>query len=138
MWDLPGPGIKPVSPALAGGFLTTVPPGKSKEIFVICILFPLQFGSKTITSVHSFIEIVFFLSEIKSVGYSDKPGHSPFIEKLYLKKKSMTRCSPYVESAVLGPRFSWLLCLSLRTNTYNILVYGPAVQPDFEYVNMNI
>ena len=23
MWDLPGPGIKPLSPALAGGFLTT-------------------------------------------------------------------------------------------------------------------
>ena len=29
MWDLPGPGLEPVSPALAGGFLTTVPPGKS-------------------------------------------------------------------------------------------------------------
>ena len=29
MWDLPGPGIEPMSPALAGGFLTTVPPGKS-------------------------------------------------------------------------------------------------------------
>ena len=28
MWDLPGPGHKPVSPALAGGFLTTAPPGK--------------------------------------------------------------------------------------------------------------
>ena len=28
MWDLPGLGFKPVSPALAGGFLTTVPPGK--------------------------------------------------------------------------------------------------------------
>ena len=28
MWDLPGPGIEPVSPALAGGFLTTGPPGK--------------------------------------------------------------------------------------------------------------
>ena len=28
-WDLPGPGIKPVSPALAGGLLTTAPPGKS-------------------------------------------------------------------------------------------------------------
>ena len=27
-WDLPGQGIKPVSPALAGGFLTTRPPGK--------------------------------------------------------------------------------------------------------------
>ena len=29
MWDLPGPGLKAVSPALAGGFLTTAPPGKS-------------------------------------------------------------------------------------------------------------
>ncbi|KAJ8797001.1 hypothetical protein J1605_001811 [Eschrichtius robustus] len=28
MWDLPGPGLEPVSPALAGGFLTTVPPAK--------------------------------------------------------------------------------------------------------------
>ena len=28
MWDLPGPGQKPVSPALAGGFSTTAPPGK--------------------------------------------------------------------------------------------------------------
>ena len=28
MWDLPGPGLQPVSPALAGGFLTTAPPGK--------------------------------------------------------------------------------------------------------------
>ena len=31
--DLPKPGIKPaslVSPALAGGFFTTVPPGKQK------------------------------------------------------------------------------------------------------------
>ena len=27
-WDLPGPGLEPVSPALAGGFLTTAPPGK--------------------------------------------------------------------------------------------------------------
>ena len=29
MWDLPGPGLEPVSPALAGGFLTTAQPGKS-------------------------------------------------------------------------------------------------------------
>ena len=31
MWDLPGPGLEPVSPALAGGFLTTAPPGKSLD-----------------------------------------------------------------------------------------------------------
>ena len=28
MWDLPRPGLEPVSPALAGGFLTTASPGK--------------------------------------------------------------------------------------------------------------
>ena len=27
-WDVPGPGIEPVSPALAGGFLSPMPPGK--------------------------------------------------------------------------------------------------------------
>ena len=29
VWDLPGPGIEPVSPALAGGLLSTMPLGKS-------------------------------------------------------------------------------------------------------------
>ena len=31
MWDLPGPGLKPVSPALASVFLITAPPGKSQS-----------------------------------------------------------------------------------------------------------
>ena len=30
-WNLPGPGIEPTSPALAGRFLTTWPPGKSQK-----------------------------------------------------------------------------------------------------------
>ena len=33
MWDLPRPGLEPVSPALAGGFSTTVPPGKPWTCF---------------------------------------------------------------------------------------------------------
>ena len=39
MWDLPGPGLEPVSPALAGRFLTTVPPGKPPHPFLSCLLF---------------------------------------------------------------------------------------------------
>ena len=35
MWDLPGPGLKPMSPALASGFLTTAPPGKSPHSFFL-------------------------------------------------------------------------------------------------------
>ena len=30
MWDLPSPGLEPVSPALAGRFSTTAPPGKPR------------------------------------------------------------------------------------------------------------
>ena len=33
MWNLPGPGIQPLSPALAGGFLTSGPTGKSLLCF---------------------------------------------------------------------------------------------------------
>ena len=35
MWDLPRPGIEPVSPALAGSPSTTAPPGKPKNVFQI-------------------------------------------------------------------------------------------------------
>ena len=32
MWDLPRPGLEPVSPALGGRFSTTAPPGKPKRL----------------------------------------------------------------------------------------------------------
>ena len=38
MWDLPRPGLEPVSPALAGRFLTTAPPGKPE----FCIINTLK------------------------------------------------------------------------------------------------
>ena len=33
MWDIPGPGIEPLSPALAGIFFTTEPPGKPRLLY---------------------------------------------------------------------------------------------------------
>ena len=48
MWDLPGPGLKPVSPALAGEFLTTALPGKPLLfcflIYLFIYLFLVVFG----------------------------------------------------------------------------------------------
>ena len=38
MWDPPRPGLEPVSPALAGGFSTTVPPGKPLKIIIFNLL----------------------------------------------------------------------------------------------------
>ena len=36
-WDLPRPGLEPVSPALAGRFSTTAPPGKPSKAFDLFI-----------------------------------------------------------------------------------------------------
>ena len=36
-WDLPGPGLEPVCPALTGRFLTTAPPGKSYSLLLKAI-----------------------------------------------------------------------------------------------------
>ena len=36
MWDLPEPGLEPMCPALAGGFLTTAPPGKCCPLVLYC------------------------------------------------------------------------------------------------------
>ena len=44
MWDLPRPRLEPVSPALAGRFSTTVPPGKPQYLLndsLLSILLPL-------------------------------------------------------------------------------------------------
>ena len=35
MWDLPEAGLEPMSPALAGGFLTTAPAGKPPNFFFL-------------------------------------------------------------------------------------------------------
>ena len=35
MWDLPRPGLEPVSPALAGRFSTTAPPGKPCSMYLV-------------------------------------------------------------------------------------------------------
>ena len=39
MWDLPRPGLEPVSPALAGRFSTTAPPGKPHLLSFLIIWF---------------------------------------------------------------------------------------------------
>ena len=64
MWDLPGPGLEPVSPALAGGFLTTTPPGKPS--FYLLLAGP-----------------ALSLTVSPPPGQpSHCPGHSPFSEHL--------------------------------------------------------
>ena len=80
MWDLPGSGIQPMSPALAGGFFTTESPGKPcvlvfvlKVSAVLCIKLkqtftdiwkesPLTFLPSP--SLHICLYIIYFLYSI--------------------------------------------------------------------------
>ena len=65
MWDLPGAGNEPVSPALAGRFSTTGPPGKFMHSFMYSVIHLYQCGS--------WISIVFLLLyiSITAINYSD-------------------------------------------------------------------
>ena len=49
VWDPPGSGMEPVSPALAGGFFTTEPPGKlwtAHFKMVNCMLWSFYFSGR--------------------------------------------------------------------------------------------
>ena len=48
MWDLPGPGIEPMSPAWVGRFLTTAPPGKSQQLYVCRTLVATEWVGKSL------------------------------------------------------------------------------------------
>ena len=65
MWDLPRPGLKPVSPALAGRFSTTAPPGKPSLFFLMSLangLSVLFIFSKNQLLVLLIFAVVFFVS----------------------------------------------------------------------------
>ena len=57
--DLPNPGIKPVSPVLAGKFFTTEPPEKPKEVYVSFInqhvSIDLQPQKSTLNGLHTLL-----------------------------------------------------------------------------------
>ena len=60
MWDLPRSGLEPVSPALAGGFLSTAPPGKSRlqlSISDICLYLGWQKNDPVIVNIENIVSV---------------------------------------------------------------------------------
>ena len=65
-WDLPGPGIEPVSPALAGGFPTTAPPGKSSHS-ILNSPFELLLGLNSFFfKIFIYLAVFFFVADVGS------------------------------------------------------------------------
>ena len=50
MWDSPEPGIKPLSPALTGGFSSTEPPGKAEPYLFLMKESPTKFPAGLVGS----------------------------------------------------------------------------------------
>ena len=79
MWDLPGPGLEPVSPALAGGFLTTAPPGKSQDCVFDSILLRHHF--------------LFSVCQMKKLGQRIKTFSSGWANS-WLLEGQLVSCAP--------------------------------------------
>ena len=78
MWDLPRPVLEPVSPALAGRFSTTAPPGKPLRCILIVHLIslphkclPPTFSSATHALIHFLLPISCFLCLPKKTHMSN-------------------------------------------------------------------
>ena len=62
MWNLPGPGIELMSPALAGGLLSTAPPGKSSALNSFLLHFFCYDSGPYIVSLYGVHWLSIFLS----------------------------------------------------------------------------
>ena len=78
MWKLPGPRIEPVSPALAGGFSTTDPPGKSPGIVFTLCLFPRFCKNPWRWSSPSLMGVFPFCFSLSLLGFSFHFLHQAF------------------------------------------------------------
>ena len=60
LWDLPGPGIEPLSPVLADGVLITGPSGKPSDDYILISLFKIQINTKTVHDDEESTQLLFF------------------------------------------------------------------------------
>ena len=111
MWDPPTPGLEPVSPALAGGFSTTAPPGKH----------PPGFLTSDMASVSALLfeprPLFLWVTELSSLhGEGLGPQVlAPF--RFFHSLMSQWResdCSPLLYPKILPESFKWAILLTLR------------------------
>ena len=61
MWDLQGTGLEPVSPALAGGFLTTMPLRKSLNLYLKSTVLMLVVLLTTAMNIKAAFVLLYFI-----------------------------------------------------------------------------
>ena len=88
MWDLPGPGLEPMSPALAGGFLTTAPPGKPQRFNIVKMAILSNWSTNAIQSLSKFQQLFCFAKMAKPILKFIWNHKWSRIAKTILKKKN--------------------------------------------------
>ena len=139
MWDLPRPGLKPVSPALAGRFSTTAPPGKPNlyptfDLNAHSASFNQQFQCLTILCWEIFPRSLWVISQITKIHFTGYINYQEFfffffiaIKQLNLNIKNMQKktwqwniCPHIFLSGVLnwviGMDMYTPMCIKLMTN----------------------
>ena len=135
MWDLPRPGLGPMSPALAGGFLTTAPPGKSQppsfylELLLhtntTMLCFSVAESSRLDRNLKP-LHLSFFLCQeyFPSPCTWSAPPHHPFC--LRVESPSFrTPPSPPVPAAAVVPTCTFLITLGLKVAVSSIRSWAP-------------
>ena len=125
MWDLPRPGLEPVSPALAGGFLTTAPPGKSLLLTIVILYsdllsFSLMLfsGSRISYRIHNTCHYYVFL------GSSRLWKLSLFIMTLAILR-SLRYFIEYTSIGICLMFFSWLYWSYWEKNYWGTVIFSP-------------
>ena len=109
MWDLPRPGLEPVSPALAGRFSTTAPPGKPCHLFLELLLknvIMLYQLSSTYDSLWRFVLFPTFSSKLDIL--STLPTFFVQYLLLFFPSPPFSQKNDYI--AVM-PLFSYYVCV---------------------------
>ena len=125
MWDLPGPGVEPVSPALAGRFFTTELPGKP------------PFSKTEAVNLGEVKFITSFLVRIVSKNSLSNPRSWTFSPIFFLEVSSfqlfhLVRSMNYFETTQILLDWNWASDLLLPTLTcfsYKTLAVSEALPP---------
>ena len=120
IWDLLGPGIEPVAPALAGRVLPTGPPGKNQPIFrdVFRIFFPVLLPPFLFTSIITRlrIQVLLVLHRISSPLGTSLPyinSDTCTVETEHLSEEGLTDFPSFLKVRKLLFRLGFYVVLLL-------------------------
>ena len=125
-WDLPGPGIEPVSPALASRFLTTGPQGKSHPHFVTATVSSHPTSNLPANPIGSTINMY-----SESFHFSPLPSRPPSPNPTISSLDHHNRLPPDLPATILAPFSSWSDLAKMKFRLCHTIIQNLPCLPAF-------